>query len=837
MVHAFIFFAGLLLSHGLFAQKVVWFPFDEASGATGATESISGQLVPIKNHFNSPERIAGVEGNALRLDGWSTWIEEEDFTIPGISTGLSIECWYATEAFTAANSAIISKEDGSAGFTLEVELYGKLVFIFFADNTRYVLVTDDAIDRYEWNHIVATVDLVNKSARIYVNGTLWKEQTLGTHAAVKLSTNKLYVGRDTDLQEFAGFPLTTANGAIDELSVYQGVLSNADVLANFQLHEGKVPDLSIDPEVRYEGDNLRPQYHAMPNATWANEPYGLTYYNGKYHLFFQKNPNGPYLYFMHWGHLTSTDLVQWKEEKIALSPSPGFDSFGVWSGTTIKDAAGKPVVVYTGVNGAKAGIGVAFSPDDALVNWEESTSNPVIAEAPTDIKNLDFRDPFLWKEGGTYYMIVGSGLQFGGGGYLFTYKSTNLTTWTRIATLYNDTNTARSGVFWEMPFFFKLNATDWVLGVTPVPSGGVRAKAIYWIGKWHNEKFVPYDVNPKSLELISDNLLAPAVGEDEHGKPTSIGIIPEDRSVESQVAAGWRQTFSLPRTFRLLKDSTVGHIPHPNLCRLRDVHTVVGDRVITAGSKFNLPEINGNQTELLFRVKADSLARFSIHVLKNADESEFTALDFDLASNMISVDRRNSSLSVTLKDLRQAKYVFDHHDTIQVHVFLDHSTLEVFVDNVVVFSCRVYPSRSASNKVDLVVTNKQVKLVTLDSWTLRSMRTPMGIQVCEPDENDLPDALRKEKKGEVVTGNEEMIFKNLCDLYPNPARESFRVVLTSKSPQATLELHSVSGYSILKQELGLQENDISVRDIAEGIYFAKIKIGSQVGVYKLIISR
>lgn len=409
--------------HHARAQKVFYLPFNEQTGDAFATEAVSGRTFPVNNNFDRPERIGGVSGNALRFDGWSTWIEDEGVTIPEISAAMTIECWHATESFTAANSAIISQEDGSSGFTLEIEPYGKVVFIFWADGTRYVLVTESKLAKYQWNHIVATVDLATQRASLYVNGEVWKEIPLAIHTRMTLSTNKMYIGRDTDYQEFVGFPLTMINGAVDELSIYKNVLSALEVSDRYSAHAAEAVDLYIDPAVRYQGDHLRPQYHAMPNTSWTNECYGLMFHNGTYHLFFQKNPNGPYLYFMHWGHLTSPDLVSWKEEKIALSPSPGFDSFGVWSGTTIKNATGTPVIFYTGVDGVKAGIGMAEATDGFLLEWKEAPENPVIESAPTDVKHRDFRDPFLWKYGDWYYMIVGSGLEFKGGGYLFTYKT------------------------------------------------------------------------------------------------------------------------------------------------------------------------------------------------------------------------------------------------------------------------------------------------------------------------------------------------------------------------------------------------------------------------------
>lgn len=831
-----LIFSVVLMNDFAIGQQVVQFSFEEETGHPTAKESISESSLPIKNNFNRPGRITGVKGSAFRLDGWSTWIEGDGFQIPDITNAMTLECWYATESFTAANSAIISQEDANSGFSLEVEPYGKVVFIFFADQTRYVLVTENTLDKYEWNHVAVTIDLPAQKAEIFVNGTLWASQSLATHDQITLSDNVFYIGRDTDLQEFAGFPLTVSNGALDEMFIYPEALSESVIADRHAEFAGTSVDLSVDPDVRHPNDHLRPQYHSMPNTSWTNEPYGLTYYDGMYHLFFQKNPNGPYLYFMHWGHLTSPDLVSWTEEKIALAPSPGFDSFGVWSGTTIKDESGEPVILYTGVNGAKAGIGLANPVDETLLIWEESPSNPVVLEAPTDIKNLDFRDPFLWKDGETYYMVVGSGLQFDGGGYLFTYKSSNLTDWTRIKTLYNDTNVARAGVFWEMPFFYKLNEKDWILSVTPTPTSSKRAETIYWIGTWENESFVPYDVNPKSLEFISENMLAPAIGEDASGQPTYIGIIPEDRNVDDQIASGWRNTFSLPRVIRLLSDSTIGHIPHPNLCRLREENTQIKKRVIDSSSKFNIPEIAGNQMELSFKIKADSASQFSIQVFKNQSETEFTNLVFDLQNNTIALDRRRSSLSNTLKNNRQQEYIFDHNDSIFVNIFLDHSVLEVFVDQLVVFSCRVYPSEAQSNLVDLLVDNGEVTIGQLDAWQLSSLRNVSSEDVCEPE--NLPVALREKKQetpGEITN---VMGYKDSRTIvFPNPSSGSFNLKLSSGIQGGSLKIYSAGGKLMKETMVNRETEEINLKSLPEGIYIGQIENENKIKTFKIIIRK
>jgi sucrose-6-phosphate hydrolase SacC (GH32 family) len=574
----------------------------------------------------------------------------------------------------------------------------------------------------------------------------------------------------------------------------------------------------------------------MPNTSWTNEPYGLIHYNNKYHLFFQKNPNGPYLYFMHWGHLSSPDLVNWTEEKIPIRPDPGFDDFGVWSGATIKDADGVPIIYYTGVNGHKAGIGMATPVDDSLIVWNKAQNNPLIPNPPASFQHQDFRDPYLWQIGDTYYMIVGSGLSDNRGGILFTYKSTDMVNWTSISPLYYSSNTAASGTFWEMPSFIQLTNNTWMLQITPI-FPGQRARVLYWLGEFINEKFVPFSEDPKPFELIPENMLAPAFGYDEQNSPTYIGIVPEDRDVSDQIKAGWRHTFSLPRELRMLEDTTIGHIPHRNLCRLRGEHTAITERVINPGSAFNLSELDGNQIELKFAIKADSASKFSIQLFKHEDAVEFTSLSFDLEKNTITLDKRYSTLSNASKNMKRADYVFDYNDTIHVNIFLDHSVLEVFVDQLTVFSTRVYPSRVESQKVDLVVNAGTVKVIQVDQWQMADMNVNENAAVCIPE--NLPSSFRYVDVPPVdVPVGVEVGQKTIdVSVYPIPAKGELRIKFKENSDQrAEVTINSLQGQVLRTYKLHHDDETIDISGIQPGLYIVKIRLNKKEQIIRVIIS-
>src|ERR1035438_2294020 len=170
---------------------------------------------------------------------------------------------------------------------------------------------------------------------------------------------------------------------------------------------GPVPAAS-----KLAADPHRPQYHLLPAANWMNDPNAPIYWQDKYHMFYQYNPNGAFWGDMHWAHAVSEDMVHWKHLPMALAPTPGGpDKDGVFSGCAVIDN-GVPTAIYTGVNPETQSI--ATSAGDLTV-WKKFSGNPAIAAPPAGMEVTGFRDPAVWKEGDTWLMALGSGFRGKGG--------------------------------------------------------------------------------------------------------------------------------------------------------------------------------------------------------------------------------------------------------------------------------------------------------------------------------------------------------------------------------------------------------------------------------------
>src|SRR6185312_7692432 len=165
----------------------------------------------------------------------------------------------------------------------------------------------------------------------------------------------------------------------------------------------------VDAESRIQAvDTVRPRLHIHPEHGWLNDPNGLCRIDGTYHVFYQHNPAAPMHDDIHWGHVSSTDLLHWTAEPLALVPRPGGpDSGGCFSGVVVDDN-GAPTAVYTGVKSSTHDAGLTLARSDRrLREWKADTEWRV--GTPDDPNITDVRDPFVFGFEGHRYAVQGAG--------------------------------------------------------------------------------------------------------------------------------------------------------------------------------------------------------------------------------------------------------------------------------------------------------------------------------------------------------------------------------------------------------------------------------------------
>lgn len=312
----------------------------------------------------------------------------------------------------------------------------------------------------------------------------------------------------------------------------------------------------------YYQEPYRPQFHFTPEAHWMNDPNGLVYHNGNYHLFYQYYPEDIVWGPMHWGHAISKDLVHWEHQPVALYP----DSLGyVFSGSAILDrfntsglgtAKNPPLVAaYTIFDPVKAENkekdnqtqGLAYSLDGGTI-WEKYPNNPIIPNLEFEI---DFRDPKLfWNDqinAWTIALVGGDHVQF--------WKSNDLKSWNKMSVFGKDLG-AHGGV-WECPDIFPLTeaqtgVTKWVMlvSINPgAPNGGSGTQ--YFVGDFDGTTFRTNQTTPLWLDQGTDNYAGITFNDEPHKERIFIGWMSNWNYAQQTPTQKWRSAMTLSRKLSL----------------------------------------------------------------------------------------------------------------------------------------------------------------------------------------------------------------------------------------------------------------------------------------------
>jgi beta-fructofuranosidase len=461
-------------------------------------------------------------------------------------------------------------------------------------------------------------------------------------------------------------------------------------------------------------DLYRPQYHFIPEKNWMNDPNGPIYYKGKYHLFYQCNPNDYHWDTMHWGHAVSEDLVHWEHLPIALFPSNELGETHCFSGCAVINNDGIPTIFYTsiGENERNPQIGaqqwMAVSHDD-MITWEKYESNPVLKLSIHGEMNIkEWRDPFVWKENEVWYMVLGGGSE--DEGCVLIYSSSDLKNWTFLNKMFE----APDFKFLECPNMLKFGE-KYVLVYSP--SDIVR----YHVGTL-NKDFT----FTSEYEGILDNsgwegFYAPNTLVDPKGRKIMWGWMTEVSRGEFQGANGWAGAQSIPRVISLESDNSLRMEPLPEYKILRYDEELYDNKIIK-NNKMTFKN-NGRALELEMKIKINGDENFLLNVLESPDNQEKTTIGYDAVAGEIFVDRSQSSLSNQVhKTILKSTLKIEKGELLNIHIFVDHSIIEVFANNNVCISTRIYPTLEDSKNVSLENSQgNELNIQNLRLWKMNSI--------------------------------------------------------------------------------------------------------------------
>ena len=484
-------------------------------------------------------------------------------------------------------------------------------------------------------------------------------------------------------------------------------------------------------------ERYRPQYHFSPAVNWANDPNGLVYYGGEYHMFYQYNPFGDKWGHMSWGHAVSPDLVRWQHQPVAIpedGPVMAFSGSAVvdWKNTSGFGApGGEPplVAIYTGHRQGNQSQFIAYSTDRGRT-WTRYAGNPVV-----DIGLADFRDPkvFWYEPQQKWVMVTALSPQH----KVRLFSSPDLKRWTQMSEF---GPAAAAGGVWECPDLFPLpvdgdqKKTRWVLIVNLNPGGVAGGSGgQYFVGDFDGTRFTAESPAPNGEPLWADygkDFYAAVSWSDvpkSDGRRVWLGWMNNWQYAGDIPTAPWRSAMSLPRTLAL--ETTRDGIrlvqrPVAELQRLRGPRRAVKAQTIPTGSVSLAPRgISGKALEINAEFQAGTASEFGLKV--RTGKGEETVIGIDPKAGQLFVDRIRSGDVRFHKDFsgRQTAPLPIENGRVRLRVFVDWSSVEVFAGGGrTVITDQVFPAPE-SQGVELYAKGGSARLVSLEAWPMASAWT------------------------------------------------------------------------------------------------------------------
>ncbi|RNA69758.1 glycoside hydrolase family 32 protein [Alteribacter keqinensis] len=429
-----------------------------------------------------------------------------------------------------------------------------------------------------------------------------------------------------------------------------------------------------EKEEEVKNTKYRLGYHIAAPTGWINDPNGLVFFRGEYHVFYQYYPYEAEWGPMHWGHAKSKDLINWEALPVALAPEFDYEKGGCFSGSAVV-FQDKLYLIYTGHNEEKNPKEVqciAVSEDG--IHFRKSESNPVIPSPPED-GSEDFRDPKVSFRDGKWHMVVGSGKD--GKGKVLTFTSQDLETWHYEGVLLE--SDGEQGTMWECPDLFTIGEYD-VLIFSPMEMEGSKTR--YVIGKIDEQnKFNP--INNDEIDFGPD-FYAPQTFEDNKGRRLLISWMNMWKKEMPEKEDGWAGALTIPRELSIKDQKLIMTVPE-EFKELRG-NLLENSKGILQHDKMVKPlrnlciEVHAN-----ISLKETDAEVIGLEVVSELEERFF--IGYNRSYGNLIVDR--TKMKKGDKDKVEVQYKKDNN--INFEMYFDTSSVELFVDEgEKVLSHRIY---------------------------------------------------------------------------------------------------------------------------------------------------
>ena len=469
-------------------------------------------------------------------------------------------------------------------------------------------------------------------------------------------------------------------------------------------------------------EQYRPQFHFTPKKNWMNDPNGLIYLDGEYHLFYQYNPFGIKWGHMSWGHAVSKDMLRWKELPVAI---PEGDDEAIFSGSAVYDKNNTSglgskenpplIAIYTAHSDKKKiqAQSIAYSLDKGRT-FTKYSKNPVL-----DLKLQHFRDPkvFWDSERSNWVMVVVKANEK----KVAIFTSANLITWEHQSDF---GPLAAQGGDWECPDLIQLpvdgdtTKKSWVMIVSLNP-GGIEGGSgtQYFVGNFDGKSFKPSQSYEKAQWI-------------DYGKDNYAGVtfsnMPDSRNIligwmsSWQYASGlpktlWTGAMTIPRELTLTKSKNGISLVSNPIQELNSLHTgkTYKESNIKVKGTQNLKGISGRELDITMTIVPNKTGKSGINVLTG--NKEFTQIGYDANSGEIFLNRGTSSLSMAIVELLGTQKAFvGKQKEITLRIIVDRSSVEVFgLKGEFVITDVIFPDGKKSEGISLFSDDKEVTIKSL----------------------------------------------------------------------------------------------------------------------------
>jgi beta-fructofuranosidase len=449
-----------------------------------------------------------------------------------------------------------------------------------------------------------------------------------------------------------------------------------------------------------EADPARPIFHVTAPAQWINDPNGPIFHKGYYHMFYQHDPFSDEGRVKFWGHVRSRDLVKWEHLPVALWPSKEAGEDHVYSGCCTTNGEGEPMIFYTSIGRGKSDLEYAeqwaATSDDDLIEWRKHPANPVLSESLHGATKIyDWRDPFVFRDGKQTFMVLGGNLNKRQGGQavvnIYEAENAELTKWKYRGVLFQHPD--REVTSAECPNFFQLGK-QWVLFLSPF------GKVQYFIGDF-DAQTCRFQAKTRGVVDYAGNFYAPNTLLAQDGRRIVWGWImgfPNGR--------GWNGCLSLPRLLSVSRDGRLLQKPSPELVKLRQEKVQLRNvRLNNASQMLTIPQMN----------TLEILAEIDLQTAKNAG---LRLKDGGKDSKPIVVSLDGSEVCAT--DVKAPLELSGPKKKLILHLFLDHSVMEVFANDRTCIT-RIVPVLNSNITLELFASGGSATFKHVQVWQMKTI--------------------------------------------------------------------------------------------------------------------